>query len=86
MTDSNNTRDEVMAFLATITRPGFDITFFSDDTNLIDEGAIDSFALIQVIFYLEEEHGLNLQAVGIDPADLISVDGIMTAIGQARTQ
>jgi acyl carrier protein len=86
MTASNNPRDEVMAFLATITRPGFDITSFSDDTNLIDEGAIDSFALIQVIFFLEEEHGLNLQAAGIDPADLISVDGIMTTIGQARTQ
>jgi len=86
MTNNNDTRHEVMAFLATITRPGFDITSFSDDTNLVDEGAIDSFALIQVIFFLEEEHGLNLQAAGIDPADLISVDGILAAVEQAETQ
>ncbi len=51
-----------------------------DDMNLVQAGVLDSFALIQIIFYLEQNYGLNLQKLGIDPADLVSIGGMMSAI------
>ena len=44
---------------------------------------MDSLVVIQVILYLEQNHGLNLQADGIDPSDLGSVSGILGAIERA---
>ena len=76
-------REDLMAFLATIVRPGIDPSSFSDETNLIDEGIIDSLAVIQIICYLEQSHGINLQATGVDPNDLGTVSGILGVIEQA---
>lgn len=77
-------REDLMVFLGTIVRPGIDPSSFSDDTNLIDVGVIDSLALIQIISYLEQNHGLDLQAGGVDPNDLGSVLGILGAIERAE--
>ncbi len=84
MHEREREREDLLAFLDTIARPGIEPSSFSDDTNLIDEGAIDSLALIQIISYLEQKHGLDLQARGVDPNDLGSVSGIMGAIERAR--
>ena len=75
----------MMTFLGTIARPGIEPAAFSDDTNLIDKGVIDSLALIQIISYLEQNHSLNLQTAGMDPNDLGSVASILGAIERART-
>jgi len=83
MHERERAREDLMAFLGTIVQPGIEPSSFSDDTNLIDVGAIDSLALIQIISYLEQNHGLDLQAGGIDPNDLGSVSGILGAIERA---
>jgi len=76
-------RDLLVEFIGTIARPGFDLTSLAANANLFDEGVIDSFALIQIIFYLEQEHDIDLQSAGIDPADLTSINGILAAIKEA---
>lgn len=75
--------EDLMAFLVTIVRPGVEPSSFSDETNLIDEGIIDSLAVIQIICYLEQNHGINLQTAGVDPNDLGTVSGILGVIEQA---
>ena len=84
MHEREQAREHLMAFLNTIVRPGIEPSSFSDETNLIDEGVIDSLAVIQIICYLEQTHGLNLQAVGVDPNDLGTVSGILAAIERGR--
>ena len=83
MTDQHQTREELINFLNSIARPGRPVEGSDDKTNLIDAGVIDSLALIQIIQYLEQGHGLDLQASGIDPNDLNSISGILTAAERA---
>jgi len=77
-------RDELLVFLNSVARPGCQVDDIEDDRNLIDADIIDSFALIQIISWLEQKHGLNLQEVGIDPADLGRIGGILDAIARAN--
>ncbi len=77
-------REELVGFLNTVARPGCQVEEIEDDSNLIDAGIIDSLALIQIIFYLEQEYDLHLQALGIDPGDLGSINGILAAIARSN--
>jgi len=83
VTGQNNNRDDLIDFLNSIARPGRPVENANDDTNLIDAGLIDSLALIQIIQFLEESHGINLQASGIDPTSLNSISGILAAAEKA---
>ncbi len=83
MTNGSMNRKDLIDFLALIARPGRPIDGMDDKSNLIDAGVIDSLALIQIIQYLEQNHGLNLQASGIDPNDLSSIAGILAAADRA---
>lgn len=76
-------RAALLEFLKTVIRPGCTLEGIADETNLVQAGLIDSFALIQVIFHLEQNHQMDLHALGIDPADLVSVSGMLTAISRA---
>jgi acyl carrier protein len=80
MRNQDQLREELFAFLNTVARPGSQVDGVDDGVNLIDAGLIDSFALIQVILYLEQEHDLDIQALGIDPSDLGTISGIVAAI------
>ena len=77
-------KNELVSFLNTVTKPGFLVDGMDDDTNLVDAGIMDSLALIQIIFYLEQNHDLHLQSLGIDPGDLATINGIMSAIERAN--
>jgi acyl carrier protein len=77
----NEHREKLVAFLDSVAKPGCSVGLVNgDSTNLVQAGVLDSFALIQIIFYLEQTYGMNLQKLGIDPADLGSIRGMMTAI------
>ena len=82
--EQERAREDLMIFLGTIVRPGINPSTFDDDINLIDIGVMDSLAVIQIISYLEKNYDLDLQAGGIDPSDLGSVSGILSAIKRAK--
>ncbi len=82
--DRQQQRENLIEFLNSVARPGYRADDIDDHSNLIDAGIIDSFALIQIIFHLEQNYGCNLQALGIDPADLGSINGMLTAIARAN--
>ena len=77
-------RRRLLGFLSEVAKPGRELNGIADDTNLIQTDIVDSFALIQIINYLEETHGLNLPALGIDPADLGTIGGMLDAIRRGR--
>ncbi len=83
MTGRERLREELVVFLNSVARPGCQVDDIEDDRNLIDADIIDSFALIQIISWLEQNYGLNLQELGIDPAELGRIDGILDAIARA---
>jgi acyl carrier protein len=78
------TRAELIRFLGTIARSGQTLEGVADDQNLVDAGVIDSLAMVQIIVHLEQDHGVNLLAGRVDPAELSSVAGILKVIDAAR--
>jgi acyl carrier protein len=76
-------RRALVEFLNSVAKTGSRVDDVDDDTNLIQAGLVDSFALIQIIFYLEQNYALNLPALGIDPADLATIGGMLAAIARA---
>ncbi len=84
MAGSEGTRAALIRFLGTIARSGQSADEVADDRNLIDAGIIDSLAMVQIIVYLEKEHGVDLLAAGFDPAELATVGGILRAIAAGR--
>lgn len=82
--DRSRLREELVGFLDTIARPGPSIDAIDEDTNLFDSGLLDSLAVIQIILHLEQRHGVDMGAQGIDPNDLGSIAGILNAIQRAN--
>ncbi len=81
--DQAGLREQLVGFLRGVARPGQVLADIDDDLHLFDAGLLDSLAVIQIILYLEQEHGVNLAAMGIDPAALATVKGILNAIERA---
>jgi len=79
-----DTRAALIRFLGTIARPGQSAERVTDEQNLVDAGVIDSLAMVQIILYLEKEHGVDLLKAGLDPAELATVGGILRAIASGR--
>lgn len=73
-----NTRDQLVEFIRTIARPDSDLEAIGDEENLVEAGVVDSLAVVQMIVYLETEHRLNIAA--LDPAELVSIQGILSVI------
>jgi acyl carrier protein len=83
MRNRQHLREEVVGFLNTVARPGCRVDGMDDDTSLIDAGIVDSFAVVQIISYLEQNYGLDMQALAVDPGDLGSINGILAAIARS---
>lgn len=74
-------REKLVTFLNNVATPGSDVGAIDDDKkNLVRSGVVDSFAVIQIIFYLEQTYNIDLPALGIDPIDLVSIEGMLSAI------
>lgn len=82
--DREATRAELIEFLNSVVRAGQNVSAVDEETHLIDAGIMDSLALIQIVFYLEQNHDLHLHKLGIDPSDLASVKGILDSIERAQ--
>jgi acyl carrier protein len=77
-------RRDLVAFLQSIARPGFDLAQVADDANLVDGGMLDSLALVMVIQYLEDAHHIDFSEAKLDPAQLTSIGEILRIIAAAR--
>ncbi len=84
MRDRQDLRREVVDFLSTVAKPGFQVERVEDDVNLLDAGIIDSLAVVQIILYLEQNYALHLPSLGIDPDDLVTIDGIVATITRSN--
>jgi len=76
-------RADLIRFLRTIQRPDAPLLedgVLDEHSSLVDSGLIDSLAVIQIISYLEETHGIDFRTAGLDPESLRSVAGILDLI------
>lgn len=75
-----DTRENVIDFLRTIARPDSDLDSVGDEENLVENGVVDSLAVVQMVVYLETEHQLDVGV--IDPSELVSIQGIVNVISR----
>ena len=57
----------------------------SDDTNLISEGIIDSLALVELIFRIENDFGIVLDLERIEISDFETIANIAGLIARSQT-
>lgn len=55
---------------------------FQTETELIDEGILDSFSVIQIVTNLMEEFDIYIDADDIEPENLNSLDAIIELVQQ----
>lgn len=75
-------RQSLIDFLRTIQRADYPHAVIDEQSSLVESGLIDSLALLQIVTYLEETHGVNFSERGIDPEDLRSVSSILDLIAR----
>ena len=78
--DRQQKKNNLIAFLRTIQRPDYPHNEIDEHSSLIESGLIDSLALLQIVTYLEQTYYMDFREMGIDPADLRSVDSILNLI------
>ena len=71
-------------FLRTIQKPGKAIESVGLDESLVTSGLIDSLAIIEIVMFLEKNHGIDFAASGLDPDRLATINGILGVIEEAR--
>jgi acyl carrier protein len=66
-------KNKVLNILKEI-RPEFD---FSESTNFIEEGMLDSFDVVSLVTSLDQEFGISIDGMDILPENFSSIDKIV---------
>lgn len=61
-----------------------DEIFEDYDMDLIEEGFIDSFAVLNVILAIEEKTGIKLQPTDIKKEDISSINNLINFLGNIK--
>ena len=73
-------RERVLDFLRTIQKPDRPLHTVAETDSLVESGLIDSLALLEIVTFLEEQYRIDFAAIGLEPAQLTSVSGILDLI------
>jgi acyl carrier protein len=73
-------KDDLLRFLRSIQRPDRSIDEIDEHQSLLESGWADSLAILELVTYLEETHGIDFRERGVDPAELESVALILDLI------
>lgn len=76
MTQGVDLAPRVRSLLAKV----IDLELVSDDVDLLESGRIDSLALVELIFAIEEEFGVELALEQLDPEHFRTVDAIVRLV------
>jgi acyl carrier protein len=73
-------RERVLEFLRTIQKPDRPLEDVAETDSLVESGLIDSLALLEIVAFLEEQYRIDFATIGLEPAQLASVSGILELI------
>jgi acyl carrier protein len=76
----------LLRFLHSIQRAGLPVESLDEQQRLVASGLIDSLAILQIISYLENSHGIDFAACGVDPEQLGSIGGILDLIDDQKNE
>ena len=73
-------RQGLVRFLRDIQKAGLPVDRLGDTDELIASGLIDSLAILEIVLYLEQTHGLDFSARGIDREEFSTIGNILDLI------
>jgi acyl carrier protein len=76
--------DALRQYLRTIQKPGVSVESLGLDDPLVASGLLDSLAIMQIVVWLEENHGIDFAARGFDPERLATMGSIVELIALGR--
>jgi acyl carrier protein len=76
--------DALRQYLRTIQKPGVSVESLGLDDPLVASGLLDSLAIMQIVVWLEENHGIDFAASGFDPERLATMGSIVELIALGR--
>ena len=83
--DSPQLQQDVCEYLGKDLFIEFGPDAFSTGDSLIDSRIMDSLALVRLLVWIEEKFDVDLDIASLDPADIDSVDKIVTRINERRS-
>lgn len=84
-TDQAPLLDVLRQYLRTIQKPGVSVDSLGLHDPLVASGLLDSLAIMQIVVWLEESHGIDFAASGFDPERLATMGSIVELIAQSRS-
>ena len=75
-----NMEKEVLQMLTEV-RPEFD---FSQSTNYIEEGMLDSFDIISLVSSIDQKYNISIDGVDIVPENFSNLDSIVKLINRQK--
>jgi len=75
---------DLKQFLRTIQKPNRPVESVGVDEGLVTSGLVDSLAIMQIVVYLEDQHGIDFAASGFDPDRLATMGSIVDLVLEAR--
>ncbi len=73
-------RNEIIAFIRM--HAGNETLVVDSSANFIQTGYLDSAAMMDLLLMLEDDHDIYVDLLEHDPATLMTLDGLMTVIGE----
>ena len=71
-------REEILGFLKEL-NPNAD---FACSSNYVEEGLLDSLQVLELIDFLCDKFGVNIEPEDIDPDNFATIDAIMDFLGK----
>jgi len=84
MTDPQDVRDKVKAFILREFLDGEDPSALTADTQLFTTGILDSIATLKLVAFLEKEFGITIEAHEADAQNLDTIDTIDRLVASKR--
>ena len=56
-----------------------------DDQSLLDQGVIDSTGMLELIFFLEQRFGIEVENSEMVPENLDTIEGIVAFVGRKKS-
>lgn len=78
-------RDHVRGYIVENFLFGDGDVLTGDSVSLLDEGIIDSVGVMELVAFLEQEHGLSIDDDELIPENLDSVDNLVAFVTRKRT-
>lgn len=81
MADASSIASKIQRFICTELAPDLDASELDPDDSLLDSGILDSFGIMTLLAFIQQEYGVDIPAEDIEPENFETVNTISRTVG-----